>query len=278
EAEAKKKAEHGKGEAKKKADHDEAEAEKKAEHDKQQKKLKLENEKAQAKAKSDHAEQEQKKKASFEKGDALNKKKFNENDAARIKLLKNAKNQDVEAIETICESVLPIQHDIEYPEDFVLGTLDEYDVGYNVVDHSTMDILIQLPEFDDVIPTQKISVTLTGKTIQHGELSSRAIAELTDTFVCSLAFEHVIEVLRAFPYINNFSLEAFNVGVDTKTGGDKEFIILKVAIDKETLMKLNLERINPVHAIENFDYEFMESGKKSRKEIQPDIDRPEIVW
>ena len=43
-------------------------------------------------------------------------------------------------------------------------------------------------------------------------------------------------------------------------------------------MKLNLGRINPVHAIENFDYDFIESGKKSRKEIQPGIDRPEIVW
>ena len=276
--EAEKKAKHDEAEEKKKTEHDEAEEKKKAEHDENREKQKQEHEEAQKKAKSDWDERDQKNRDDHEQHEAQNKKKFDENDSERIKLLETAKNGDIESAEIICESIFPIQHDIEYPEDFVLGTIDEYEVGYNVVDPSTLDILIQLPEFDDVIPTQKISVTSTGKTIQHGELSSRVITELTDSFVCSLAFEHVIEVLRAFPYINNFSLEAFNVGVDTKTGGDKEFIILKVAIDKETLMKLNLERINPVHAIENFDYEFMESGKKSRKEIQPDIDRPEIVW
>ena len=238
----------------------------------------MEHEKAQAKAKSDHAEQKQKKKASFEKRDALNKKKFNENDVARIKLLKNAKNQDVEAIETICESVLPIQHDIEYPEDFVLGTLDEYDVGYNVVDHSTMDILIQLPEFDDIIPSRKISVTPNGKTIRHGDMSNRARTQLFDKFVNSMAFEHIVEILRAFPYLDVFRLEAFNSVVDTKTGGNKEKIILKVVFDKETLLKLNLDRIDPVHAIENFDFKFLPSGKKSSKEIEPDIERDGIVW
>ena len=275
-AETKKK--HDEAEEKKKAEYDEAEAKKKAEHDEQQNKLKLEHEKAQAKAKSDHAEQKQKKKASFEKRDALNKKKFNENDVARIKLLKNAKNQDVEAIETICESVLPILHDIEYPEDFVLGTLDEYDAGYNVVDHSTMDILIQLPEFDDIIPSRKISVTPNGKTIRHGDMSNRARTQLFDKFVNSMAFEHIVEILRAFPYLDVFRLEAFNSVVDTKTGGNKEKIILKVVFDKETLLKLNLDRIDPVHAIENFDFKFLPSGKKSSKEIEPDIERDGIVW
>ena len=44
------------------------------------------------------------------------------------------------------------------------------------------------------------------------------------------------------------------------------------------LLKLNLDRIDPVHAIENFDFKFLPSGKKSSKEIEPDIERDEIVW
>ena len=43
-------------------------------------------------------------------------------------------------------------------------------------------------------------------------------------------------------------------------------------------MKLNLDRIDPVHAIENFDFKFLPSGKKSSKEIEPDIERDGIVW
>ena len=38
--------------------------------------------------------------------------------------------------------------------------------------------------------------------------------------------------------------------------GNKEKIILKVVFDKETILKLNLDRIDPVHAIENFDFNF----------------------
>ena len=53
--------------------------------------------------------------------------------------------------------------------------------------------------------------------------------------------------------------------------------MLKVNFDKDTLLKLNLDRIDPVHAIENFDHSFQSCAKKY-KMIDPTINRDEIVW
>ena len=157
------------------------------------------------------------------------------------------------------------------------GTIKDYEVGYNVVDSDKVDLLILLPDIDDIIPIRKISVTPNGKTVKQGELSNKARNELYDKFMNSLAFDHAIEVLRCYPFLNNIRLEAFLNTIDPKTGGDAEKIMLKVNFEKEVLYKLQLDRIDPVIAIENFEHSFQSCGRKY-KTIEPDINREEIVW
>ncbi len=262
----------------KKEKHDKKEGQNLKNHQDSIEKNRAKHKEEEAKRKADHEEAEAKRKENFLKKDSTNKKKFEENEEKRISVLKKAEEKkDVESIELILESIFPIDHKLEYPEDFVLGTLNEYELGYNVVDGDNVDLLIALPEIDDIIPVRKISVTPNGQTVRQGELSARARNQLYDKFINSLAFEHAIEVIRSYPFLSNIRLEAFNNIVDPKTGGDAEQIMLKVNFDKDTLLKLNLDRIDPVHAIENFDHSFQSCAKKY-KMIDPTINRDEIVW
>jgi len=269
---------HNKNEAERKAKHEESEPKKKEILDKEREEKKKVHEAEQKKAKEEWEKKNEKIKADYKIQEDQNKKQFNKEEDERLDILKKAQNGDIEYIEMICESVLPLEHGLYHPKDFVTGHIDEYDVGYDVSDSSSIDIVIQLPDFDEVIPTQKVTISPTGKSVKYSELSNRARNRLIDQFICSLAFEHVICVMRAFPHVSQYNLEAFNLEVDTKTGGDKENIILKVNFDQSTFLGLNLKKIDPVAAIENFDHEFKNSGKKSSQEIKLNASRDQIVW
>ena len=269
---------HNKNEAERKEKHEESEPKKKERLDKEREEKKKVHEAEQKKAKEEWEKKNKKIKADHKEQEGQNEKQFNKEEDERLDILKKAQNGGIEHIEMICESVLPLEHGLYHPKDFVTGHIDEYDVGYDVSDSSSMDIVIQLPDFDEVIPTQKVTISPTGKSVKYSELSNRARNTLIDQFICSLAFEHVICVMRAFPHVSKYNLEAFNLEVDTKTGGDKENIILKANFDQSILLGLNLKKIDPVSGIENFDHEFKSSGKKSAKEIQPELPRDQVVW
>ena len=272
-------------------EHDDKHAKLAKEHDSSEKQLNADDIKNKAAAKAKHEAEHERSRKEYKENKAnhkqkhankekANKEKFDENDVNRIQILTKAKDIDIESIEMIAESIFPIEHNLVPPNNLLEDTtIDGTAVGYNVVDEKTIEIKFELPDFDILIPKHKYTINPTGKSIKLSDISEKATHDLKNNIVCSLAFEHALEILRAYPFFQNIVFEAGYVGIDPATGKSKEIIILQTAFSKKSLIEDILwDRIdNPGAAMTNFDSKFSKYGS-APKDITSEIDEDKIVW
>ena len=277
---AKEKKEHDKKHAKLKKEHDASEIEKEKEDIKKKAAAKATYEEEKEKTEKEYKENKENHQQKHEKKEKENKEKFDANDVKRIDVLNKAKDGDVESIEMIVESVLPLEHTLIAPRNMPEDTsVDGTEVGFDVVDAKTINIKFELPDLEGVIPANEYKITPKGTTLNLNDMSDRTSNKLKNQFVCSMAFHTTFKVLQAYPSFDSIFFEAFYTGIDSSTGKDKAITVLKVNFDKEALLnKVEVDRVPDIEdALSNFKYKFSKFGR-TPKEIKSDINENELTW
>jgi hypothetical protein len=274
------KQEHEKARLKALAEHDKKEEEKEKEDKKAKNKAQQENEEAKNKAQQENEEQNKQKQNKHKKQEEKKKKTFDVNEEKRKSVLQKAEQGSIEEIEIIIESILPLEHKLETPKNMPNETeINNTEVGYNVIDAKTIHIVYEIPDLDSIIPAHKYSITPKGTTLKISDMSERQTNNTKNNFVCSMAFHHALEILKAYPFFEQIVFEAKYTGIETSTGKDKDITVLLIHIETEKMLnELNLDKIPEIEdAIVNFDYQFSKYGSKP-KDITSTINKEEIVW
>jgi len=249
-------------------------------HNKEQQELLEKDQDAKAEAQIEHEEKNKAKIEQHKQKEKKNKTAFEINEIKRIEVLQKAEKGSIDDIEMIIESILPLEHTLNTPRNMPSETeIDKTEVGYNVLDSKTIHIIYELPDLDSVIPKHKYSITPKGTTLKISDMSDRQTNNLKNNFVCSMAFHHALELLRAYPFFETVIFEAQYTGVEPTTGKDKDITVLSIDIKTVKLLnEFNLDKIPEIEdAIINFDHKISKYGSKP-KDIETNINKEELVW
>lgn len=120
---------------------------------------------------------------------------------------------------------------------------------------------------ESVVPGEEKKLTATGK------LSSKALAkarfyEIYQNYICGCALRMGRELFALLP-IDTALINVVTVGVDSRTGHDKDRTILSVRMSRAKFGKLNFKRLNPPDAMELFDRRMAFRKTAGFKEVTP---------
>lgn len=136
-------------------------------------------------------------------------------------------------------------------------------VGFELADGKPMEAVLHV-HGEQVVPREQKSLLKSGK-LSVKQMPKGKFYELYQDAVCSAVLRVASEVLAILP-IEMVVVTAVDELLDTRTGHLAEQPILSVAIPRETLQKMNLQRIDPSDAMENFVHNM---DLKKTKGFQP---------
>lgn len=215
-------------------------------------------------------------KLKFEAEERALEAKVEDNEERRLDILIKAKNGDPESIGLIVEDLLPLDFS-SISSDFADASPNDYEIGYFVQNNFSIQIQIHLPS-REIFPKKGIALNNDGTKSKIKTFSEKERDDLFKTFVASFVFFHTTEILKAFPYLQTIILEASVENTDPKTGCDYWKPELQVIIETEKLQQINLQKVNPVMALENFDLKHFFSKGQKKVEIQSIISENDLIW
>lgn len=105
---------------------------------------------------------------------------------------------------------------------------------------------------DQVIPSEELKLTATGKTSTR-EMPAARYWALYQDFICSCALRTAREVFAVLP-VSRVIANVGTVQTNTATGHPEMVTLLAVHITRDGLARLNLNNIDPSDSMVNFDY------------------------
>lgn len=144
---------------------------------------------------------------------------------------------DIDAYLTVIDEMHPFDDLLEYGSDFEVGTDDptEMSVEFEV-------------KSDKVVPDYSLSLLASGE-VSEKPLSKSAYYELMQDYVCSTAIRVARDTFALLP-VKTCKVHAVDKVLNSATGNEEEMTILSVAIDKDRLAGINMDRIDPSDALE----------------------------
>jgi hypothetical protein len=203
-----------------------------------------------------------------------NRREFESLDQQRRELLSEAREEGGESLGALCDALLPLSASLEGADLHAAASLDECDVGY-VAEGKRLRLVLSLPGLG-MVPTHATELNPAGNRLRYRELSSKARSQLYDAFVCSAAFWHAQQVLRACPFVETIEIECSTEMLDDATGRDAERILLHMLVTPEKLASLAFEQVDPIAALQNFTHTHQPVGRKAK--LSPKIDRDALTW
>jgi len=199
-----------------------------------------------------------------------------DNEARRLEILTKAKNGDAEAIGLILEDFLPIDFS-NLISDLADSSPGDYEIGYFVRSDFLVEIEIHLPS-REIIPKKGIMLNTDETKSKIRTFSEKERDEIYKTFAASFVLFHVIEVFKTAPYLKSVVIEASAEYTNPKTGFDFWKPELQCIISLEKIKQINLQKVDPIAALENFDLKiFFPSGRKN-DEIQTIVSQNDLTW
>ncbi|MDR0952768.1 MAG: hypothetical protein LBM71_01060 [Elusimicrobiota bacterium] len=133
-------------------------------------------------------------------------------------------------------------------------------------DGGIVKIKIKSRKMNDFIPQEKLSFTSTGK------LSTRAMPiskrnEIYQDYICSIALRIAREIEALFP-IDKFLVNIVDDIVNPSTGHLEEQILLSLMPVKDTINKINFEKIDASSCITNFKHNMKFTKTKGLEPIK----------
>lgn len=140
------------------------------------------------------------------------------------------------------EEMDPFEDLVEFGSGFEISVWD---------DAQTIEVEFEVHS-DRVIPKEVKSLTKTGK-LSVRNMTKTAYYQLEQDYVCSCAIRIARDLFALLP-VSRVLIHATDEQLNTATGYPERVTILSVLIDRPTLLRLNLERIDCSDAMENFQH------------------------
>ena len=144
---------------------------------------------------------------------------------------------DVDAYLAVVAEMAPFDDLLEYGSGFEVGTEDP----------TEMSVEFQVKSAD-VVPDYSLSLLASGE-ISEKPLSKSAYFDLVQDYVCSTAIRVARDTFALLP-VQTCKVHAVDVVLNSATGNDEEVTILSVAIDRDKLAQINMDRIDPSDALD----------------------------
>lgn len=148
---------------------------------------------------------------------------------------------DTDAYLEVIEEMKPLDDLLEFGAEFAFGTDRP----------SAMEIEFRVKSAE-LIPDYSLSLTKTGK-LSKKELTKTAYYALVQDYVCSTAIRIARDLFALLP-VRHVVVHAVDRMRNPETGYDEEATILSVLFSRDGLNGLNLERIDPSEAMNQFPH------------------------
>lgn len=188
-----------------------------------------------------------------EKEDAKNKE-FYEN--ARIELEKEISNSEELIAARINEFLTNLELPVEFSMDF------EY-----FKDSKSLYVDLDLPEIED-LPKNKATISAGGKF----SIKPKTNKELREDYarcVIGLSFFFAGNLFNMSQNIEIITISGYTQRLSKKTGNIEDEYVYSIRFDRNSLMKLRIESIDPVEAIDNFERIINIASTYELKRIEP---------
>ena len=144
---------------------------------------------------------------------------------------------DVDSYLAVISEMAPFDDLLEYGSGFEVGTEDP----------NEMSVEFQVKS-DKVVPDYSLSLLASGE-ISEKPLSKSAYYDLVQDYVCSTAIRVARDTFALLP-VKTCKVHAVDVVLNSATGNEEEVTIPSVAIDRDKLAGINMDRIDPSDALE----------------------------
>ncbi len=145
-------------------------------------------------------------------------------------------------------------------------------ISYQVeIPNTTVWIDIDLPEIED-LPQKIASVSASGKKVNIKNKSQRQLREEYAKHIHGIVFRLVNHIFHVLPDARNIFISGYSQRLDTSIAKIKDDYLLSYKIDKETFNKINfknLEALDPIRALDQFEHIKKMSKTYLFKEIEP---------
>lgn len=180
-------------------------------------------------------------KLNYEKDLRSQRERFETEESRRLETLKELESGNIDEIQKELERTFS---DLNFHFDFF--------VNFEIPNSSTAYLDIDLPEIEDV-PEQKANLRKDGKV----SLKNKSNKELSEHYarLChSMLFWFAIIVFDSIPTTSELFLSGYTQRINPKTGAVQDDYVLAIRFDKASMEELFLTKIDPIEAIENFEY------------------------
>lgn len=159
-------------------------------------------------------------------------------------------------------------------EDYLINTVKdvlsqielpvEFSIDYSV-SNKKIELDIDLPEIED-FPQKTCSILSTGKL----SIKPKSISELNKDYatgVTGLAFFFASTLFNISPAIDEISISGYTQRTSLKTGNIEDQYVYSVTFPRNKFAELNIEKIDPIQALTNFEYTMDITSKFELKTI-----------
>ena len=147
--------------------------------------------------------------------------------------------------------------DINLPVDFAIDFKYEEDLYID----------LDLPEIED-LPSRKVNILTSGKL----SIKDKNVKERNYDYakcVCGLAFYFTGKLFNISPHIQNIIISGYSQRLSTKTGNIEDQYLYSINFKRNIFIKLNIQSIDPVEAINNFEMKIKMAKNYKFAEINP---------
>ena len=146
---------------------------------------------------------------------------------------------DIDAYFEVIDEVKPFDDLLDFGSDFEIGT-DRPDV---------LEVEFRVKS-EDTVPNMEYSLLASG-AIKEKEMSRTNYYALMQDYICSTMIRIARDAFALLP-VNDVYVHAADKALNTATGHEEEITLVSAVFDREKLMSLNMELIDPSDAVEGF--------------------------
>lgn len=136
----------------------------------------------------------------------------------------------------------------------------------NVVSQKTVKMDVQV-ETKDIVPKKNVQLTKTGK-VSKRKMGKKDYYGIVKAFVSSHAIWTARSLFASLP-VDTCVINMTETHINTATGHYDRRVLLTVSFDRETLEQLNVARIDPADALENFEHHMDFLKTKGFRSVEP---------
>ena len=203
------------------------------------------------------------------------KQTHEQNELLKTRWYSNLLIGNKEAVEEMLELLFPIAFDLD--TEFIDSDPSEIEVGFNVINNSSLDLSISIDKEMKYIPEVGYKLTASGKEVSEFNLTQKSKNEYNNACICSLTLAYVKAVFEYCKSIETLRIELTIPSSNKKTGEYEDEVLISLNANRSTYNKIVYSNIDPVVAITNFDCEYKPIENR-KNNIASKLDNDNLIW